>query len=206
VSLWLDDATGDWMEVPAPVSAVSGVASEGRYVVVGPPTASPELDPSAAWEVVAFEPATRSGREWEQVAETRRGAEGIVMIETVGYPPVTAVADGRLLLGGQGALTARDPAARTFAHLADPLIRTFGGSAAWTGSHLVSLSNQASEGWCSRRADALSRPRRRPPHPAPRPGRGPATARTPPRRARAPVHEPTSETSAPSPAPVTALA
>ena len=188
VSLWLDERTGAWTEVPAPAAVVSGVVTGGRYVATGPPAPAPGRHTRSAWPVVAFDPETLtwhsdadpllaewaaltatadgrlsavtlaglneplrayewSGRAWEPVAETQRGARGIATIEIVGYPPVAAPADGRLLLGGAGALTSWDPQARVFAHRADPALQTFGGSAVWTGEHLVALANQTTEGW-----------------------------------------------------------
>lgn len=89
----------------------------------------------------------RTGLGWEQVAETMSGANGIVTIELEGYPPVTASTGGQLLLGGEGALTGWDPQTLQFAHRADSGFRTFGGSAVWTGSHLVSPTSQAGPGW-----------------------------------------------------------
>jgi hypothetical protein len=56
-------------------------------------------------------------------------------------------ADGRLVLGGMGGLTVWDPERQEFAVLTDRRIRTFGGTAVWTGREVVALSHQTGEGW-----------------------------------------------------------
>lgn len=88
-----------------------------------------------------------TGERWEKVAETRAGADGVVAIDVFSHPPVTVWTGERLLVGGEGGLTAWDPSARRFSTRSDRRFRTFGGAAVWTGSSVVALSGQSSEGW-----------------------------------------------------------
>ena len=84
---------------------------------------------------------------WDRVAEVDGKVGAINTVEPTGYPPVTVWTGDRLVLGGGDGLLAWDPAARRFAGISDRRIRTFGGNAVWTGDHVVSLANQAGEGW-----------------------------------------------------------
>ncbi|MGQ0743206.1 MAG: hypothetical protein ACT4OS_02490 [Acidimicrobiales bacterium] len=93
-----------------------------------------------------------TGVEWNQVAETARGATGVVTIEIRSYPPVALWTGEQLLIGGNGGLTAWYPSSRRFATRSDARFRTFGGAAVWTGSAAVALSSQSSDGWIWRPA------------------------------------------------------
>jgi hypothetical protein len=84
--------------------------------------------------------------DWEQVT-TLKGVGSIAVIEPVGCPPATVWTGDRLVLGGQAGLVARQPATRRFTALTDRRIRTFGGTVVWTGTEVVSLVNQNSQGW-----------------------------------------------------------
>ena len=71
-----------------------------------------------------------TGEAWDQVAETERGADGVITIHITSYPPVALWTGERLLVGGEGALTAWDPTARSFATRSDdriPDLRWHGG-------------------------------------------------------------------------------
>lgn len=83
---------------------------------------------------------------WREVARANpTGA--IVTIEPSGYPPVTAWTGDRLLLGGGGGLVSWRPATHELSELNDRRLRSFGGTAVWTGEQLVSLVTQGSKGW-----------------------------------------------------------
>lgn len=88
-----------------------------------------------------------TGSRWDLAAESKRGADGLVTIEYVGYPPVAAWTGEQLLLGGNGGLTSWDPERKVFAHRGGGPFHTFGGSAVWTGEHLVAPVNQSTSGW-----------------------------------------------------------
>lgn len=87
-----------------------------------------------------------TGSRWELAAESSRSANGLILIEYVSYPPVVAWTGERLLVGGEGGLAGWDPERRVLSHRAGPF-RTFGGSAVWTGEHLVAPANQSGPGW-----------------------------------------------------------
>jgi hypothetical protein len=88
-----------------------------------------------------------TGRDWDQVASTAKGARPVQTIEIRSYAPVTLWTGERLLVGGQSGLTSWDPSARRFATGDNPEVFIFGGTAVWTGSAAVALSNQNSFGW-----------------------------------------------------------
>lgn len=86
-----------------------------------------------------------TNNQWVEAAGIRSSA--VVTIEPRGYAPATVWTGERLVLGAQGGLAAWDPETRQFATLDDQRVRTFGGTVVWTGSEIVSLTNQSSEGW-----------------------------------------------------------
>lgn len=88
-----------------------------------------------------------SGSRWDLLAESQRSANGLVTIEYVSYPPVASWTGEQLLLGGEAGLTGWDPEGQVLSHRADSTFHTFGGSAVWTGEHLVAPSSQAGSGW-----------------------------------------------------------
>lgn len=134
-----DPATLTWAPYADPLETGWMALAASRDGVLSAVSLDGLNEPLRAW--------TWSGSAWEQVAETSRGAGSIATIEPVGYPPVAVQAGGRLLLGGMGGLTGWDPDAQEFAVLVDQRVRTFGGSAVWTGRELVALSHQTGEGW-----------------------------------------------------------
>jgi hypothetical protein len=88
-----------------------------------------------------------SGSRWDLAAESQLSAKGLVTVEHVMYPPVAAWTGEQLLIGGEGGLTGWDPDRRVLAHRREQAFHTFGGSAVWTGEHLVAPANQSGTGW-----------------------------------------------------------
>jgi hypothetical protein len=84
---------------------------------------------------------------WTEATEVAGGGSRINTTEPTAYPPVAVWIGDRLVLGGSGGLLAWDPANRRFAGMSDRHILTFGGTVVWTGEHVVSLTNQNTEGW-----------------------------------------------------------
>ncbi|MDQ3462992.1 MAG: hypothetical protein M3471_08200, partial [Actinomycetota bacterium] len=88
-----------------------------------------------------------TGQEWDQVAETARGTEGIVTISVMAFPPAAIWTGQQLIVGGEGALPSWDPSGRQFATRSDQRLRSLAGTPVWTGAKVVALSNQSVEGW-----------------------------------------------------------
>jgi hypothetical protein len=187
ISLWLDNASGKWTRLRAPIDVVNTARRGRRLLATGPAASGTDSGRRAGWPVVAFDPDTVSwdpvasavqaewmaiavapdgglsavtagfneplraykwaDHQWAEVARTRRGAGYVALTEPTAYPPATAWADGRLLLGGMQGLTSWDPSSRRFATQGYAQLRTFGGTAVWTGTALVALSHQTGEGW-----------------------------------------------------------
>jgi hypothetical protein len=85
------------------------------------------------------------GERWTPAVVAASGP--IATIEPAGYPPVALWTGDRLVVGGAGGLLAWTPSDRTLDRLDDRRVVTFGATAVWTGTEVVALSNQNTEGW-----------------------------------------------------------
>lgn len=133
--LEFDEGLRGWRPIAPPL--------ETPWLIVAP-TAGGELTAVTA-DMEELTGLVLEGERWVEVAMMRSGA--IATIEPSGYPPVTVWTGDQLILGGTGGLVGWAPGTRTFSALTDPVIRSFGTTAVWTGDEIVSLSAQSSEGW-----------------------------------------------------------
>lgn len=133
-----DPARMAWEPVADPLETrwmALAVAGDGTLTAV---TVAQLNDPLRAYEL--------RGGAWHQVGETTRGAPPVWLTHVIRDPPVTLWTGRLLLVGANYGLTSWDPSARRFA-TTSLSVRNGEGLAAWSGSAVVALSNQAPAGW-----------------------------------------------------------